>query len=323
MQQPNAGFAHGIEFEETFPEVEPAPVKAAAPAPAAPRLTVVRSEPAVKESEAAFQEQLERRLRDAEAMVKQTIETVRLEEEKRLAEWVSTRRAEEEQRLAKWAEERRSALERSIEQRSMSTDGVVRRVEEMLSDFQERFEQRLDKRRSDDERLAERQRINDEERLRAWRGELEGALDQRANHRQLVAGAGSARDVELIHTSAFALAVHHDRRDEVAYRYRVASDDEVGQLLRRDSLDDGRDSAVAYMNTWVRAQRTARVGTRNLMVHTAQVAVRDRDVTIGVLTLQSEGRPIDDTVLARVGELAAAAAPRLAALREAGSLLGA
>ena len=224
------------------------------------------------------------------------------------------------------------ALERSIEQRSTSTDGVVRRVEEMLSDFQERFEQRLDKRRSDDERLAERQRNNDEERLRAWRGELEGALDQRANHRQLVAGAGSARDVgrilrdavnELIHTSAFALAVHHDRRDEVAYRYRVASDDEVGQLLRRDSLDDGRDSAVAYMNTWVRAQRTARVGTRNLTVHTAQVAVRDRDVTIGVLTLQSEGRPIDDTVLARVAELAAAAAPRLAALREAGSLRGA
>src|SRR5712692_6389601 len=186
---PSSRFADGIEFEETFPESAetvtpepmPAPVRAAAPAPARvmspapPRLTVVRSEPDAEPIESVFQDQLDRRLREAEALVKQTLESVRLEEEKRIVEWVRTRRDGEERRLGKWADERRASVERSIDLRSTTADNVVQRIEEMLFDWQQRFEER----RMDDERLAERQRLSDEERLRAWRGELESALTQR------------------------------------------------------------------------------------------------------------------------------------------------
>ena len=359
---PASGVAAGIEFEETFPETaeEAAPPAASAPpvsaAPVrdtAPRLTVVRSEPEADAdaSEAIYQDQLERRLREAETLVKQTIERMRLEEEQRLADWVQERRTEEEQRLAKWFEERRTAVERTMEQRKTSEDKLAGRIEDLLVEWQGRFEQRLEQRRIDDERVAERRRLSDEERLRAWRTELEQALTERFSQRRFteraplpdrngelrtpvrdaIAMATSARDVgrilrdvlaELARTSAFALSVHHAQRDEVAYRYRVASDDDLGALLRRDALDDGPTSAVAHMDGWVRAHRPVRVGGRNAIVHTAQCAVRSGERTIGVITLHSEGGAISDSVLARVTDLVDAAAPRLAELRSAGSYRG-
>jgi hypothetical protein len=351
-----SGFAAGVEFEETFPEsttpADPAPIKSGPPAQA-PRLTVVRDEPKPREertrreppsdqSESLFQEQLDRRLREAEAMVKQTIESVRLEEERRLAEWVRTRREEEERRIAKWAEDRRTAIERSIEVRGTSADGVVRRIEDLLYEWQERFEERLDQRRVDDERLAERQRISDEERLRAWRGELERALTDRfsrrdrrasdrasgvrANTRDAIGQAASARDVgralrdalaDIARTSAFALALHGSN-DDVAYRYRVASEDELGAALRGEALDDGPHSAAANADGWIYGQRTVRAGERNVAVNTAQCAVADGRSAIGVVTLQSE-HPIAQPALDRIAALIAAAAPRLAELRDAGA----
>ncbi len=364
VSTPPASFADGVEFEETFPDPlaapilepapAPAPVQTAAPAPArviapaAPRLSDAHPEPASDASESLFQEKLDRRLREAETLVKQTIDSVRLEEETRLKEWVHSRREEEERRLEKWADERRAGNERSIDHRSTSADGVVQRIEAVLVAWQQRFEQRLDQRRIDDQRLTERQRISDEERLRAWRSELEQTLTERfagreraaASHadddrspvRDAIAMATNVRDVgrilrdslsELAHTSAFALAVHQNGRDEVAYRYRVAADDELGALLRRDALDDGPQSAAAHMDGWARARRTVRAGTRNATVHTAQLAVRSNDQTIGVLTLQSEAEPIADSVLVRLTELALLAAPRLAILRDAGSFRGA
>lgn len=361
---PASGVADGIEFEETFPD--PGAAEAAAPGSAAaqvaspvversaPRLTVVRAEPepepAHDAGEAVYQDQLERRLREAETLVKQTIERMRLEEEQRLADWIAQRRAEEEQRLARWVEERRTAVERSMEQRKTGEDKLAGRIEDMLVEWQGRFEQRLEQRRIDDERMAERRRQSDEERLRAWRAELEQALTERFAQRRFteraslpdrngelrspvrdaIASASSARDVgrilrdmlaELARTSAFALSLHHAQRDEVAYRYRVASDDELGALLRRDALDDGPASAVAHTDGWIRAQRPVRVGTRNVAVHTAQCAVRADGRAIGVLTLQSE-EPIADSLLARVGDLVSAASARLAELRGAGSYRG-
>jgi hypothetical protein len=355
VNMPSSSFADGIEFEETFPESAEAATPSLAPAPdhvqspVPPRLMVVRDEPEAEPvTESLFQDQLDRRLREAESLVKKTIESVRLEEEKRLAEWVRTRRDEEERRLAKWADDRRATVERSIDQRSTTSDNVVQRIEEMLFDWQQRFEQRLDQRRVDDERLAERQRLSDEERLQAWRGELESALTQRFARterpskpardterdpvRDAIASAVSARDIgrivrdvlsEMTHTAAFALSLHHDGRDEVAYRYRVATDDEVGTLLRRDSLDDGPQSAAAHMDGWVRAHRPIRAGARNATVHTAQHAIRVGESTVGVITLQSEGEPIADTVLRRAAELAMIAAPRLIELRDTGAFRGA
>ena len=367
-----SGFADGVEFEETFPEplaVDASPASAAsAPAPAAapvatpapqvapraaaphaPRLTVVPNAARQETSEALFEEQLDRRLREAEAMVKETIERMRIDEEQRLTDWVQERRAEEERRLAKWADERRAAVDRSMEQRTTHADDLSERIQSMLIEWQDRFEHRLEQRRIDEERLGERRRISDEERLRGWRAELERALsarfsqadraplpdrsgEVRATLRDAVASATNARDVgrilrdvlsELAHTAAFALALHHAGRDEVAYRYRVAADDELGTLLRRDALDDAPESAVAHMDGWARAHRTVRVGARNATVHTAQLALRVADTTVGVLTLQSEGEAIADNVLSRVTDLAALAAPRLAELRDHGSFRGA
>lgn len=348
---PASGFADGVEFEETFPEPTAEPVaagrSAAAPATAAakPHLTVVRDEAAP----AAHDDPLERRLREAEALVRDTVERMRAEEERRLGDWVRERREEEEQRLAAWTVERRAAVERSLEQRSSRDDDVARRIEAMLVEWQTRFEQRLEQRQADDERKAEQRRQNDEQRLRAWRAELEKALQSRFTERRERAPlpdraeprspvrdalrvAASARDVgrvlrdalsEMTPTSALALSIHHAQRPEVAYRYRVASEDELGAHLRREALDDGPDSAAANMDGWTRAHRAVRIGTRNVVVHTAQYAVRAGDATVGVMTLQSDGDAIADAVLSRIADLVLHAAPRLAELRESGRYRGA
>ena len=280
------GFAGGVEFEETFPEpfVEPVMTKVVAPAPA----------PAKSQS---LEEQLDHRLREAEAMLKETIN-------------------------------------------------------EMLFEWQTRFERRLEERRANEERQAEKRRVDDEQRMRVWRSELEQALtarfterhaaeralvpdrngEARSSYRDALANASSARDVgrlvrdlvtEITHTTSFALAVHHGGRDEVAYRYRVASEGELGVFLRKEALDDGPSSAAAHGDGWTRAQRTLRLGGQNVAVHTAQLAVRTDAGTVGVLTLQSEGDAIADSLLARVADLARLAAPRLVALRGSGSLRGA
>ena len=116
-----------------------------------------------------------------------------------------------------------------------------------------------------------------------------------------------------------ALAQLGKDRDEVAYRYRVASDDELGALLRSDTIDDGPQSAAAHMDDWARAQVTMRIGSRNVTLHTAQLAVCAGDATIGVLTLRTESDAIADSILARVRDLVALCAPHLAALRDKGS----
>lgn len=288
-------------------------------------------------SEALFQEQLERRLREAEALVTRTIEQMRIDEERRLVEWVRERRAEEERRFAA---------------RASTEDGLARRIEDMLTEWQARFEQRLEQRRADEERMSERRRATDEERLRTWRSELEQALSQRFSERRsaeraplpdrngelrsgvrdAIAKASSGRDVgrilrdvvaEITRTAAFAVALHHTERTDVAYRYRVASDDELGALLRGETLDDGPEGAAAHMDGWVRAHRAVRVGSRNTTVHTAQLAVRDGEATIGVVTVQTEASAVPDALLARIGDLVALAAPRLGELRASGSFRGA
>ena len=347
----SSGFSDGLEFEETFPESAPAPAAvppAAAAVPPAPR-AVERERP--ERAEALFEEQLAKRLREAEEMVKETVERMRVEEEQRLAEWVRQRREEEERRVQRWVEERRAAVERTLDQRRSTEDALATRLQDMLGEWEARFDERLEQRRADDERMAERRRQTDEERLRAWRAELEQALSARFAEprgarsplpdrngelrtalRDAVAASTSVRDVgrvlrdvlgELAQTSAFAVAVHHRGRPEVAYRYRVASDDEVGQELRGDALDDGPESAAAHAGSWVRGQRTMRLGGRNVVVHTAQAAVVASGAAVGVLTLQTADREIADAVLARVSDLVALAAPRIAELRDGGRFRGA
>ncbi len=374
----SAGFADGVEFEETFPDAA-----AQTPEPPRPHLTVVSDAPvqivrdasesvlrhvpepsvetvtppqavAVPEPvpppsrDAAYEQQLERRLREAEAMVTATVERLRLAEEQRLAEWIRERREEEERRLTAWIEERRGSVERSLEQRTLREEELARRIEDMLVDWQSRFEQRLEQRRADDERAAEQRRRTDEDRLRAWRADLEQALAARFPARHdapaatgvsapptpgvMLRTAASVRDVgrvlrdalsEIAPTSALALAIHHTASGEVAYRYRVAAENEVGVLLRREALDDGPESAAAHLDGWARAHRSVRIGTRDVVIHTMQCAVRNGATTVGVITLQTEAEPLPDALLSRVSDLVLLAAPRLAELRDSGSYRGA
>lgn len=303
-----SSFADGVEFEETFPEV----------------------------------------LAAAGSSATETIDRMRDEEARHLAEWAQDRRAEEERRLAQWVTERRTAVERSLEDRSAHADGLAERLQRMLVEWQDRFEQRLAEHQFEVQRLAEQRRIGDEERMQQWRAELEQALTERFAQRQAaeraplphrngelrlslrdrIEAATSARDVsrvvrevlaELARTSAFALSVHHADRDEVAYRYRVASDDDLGALLRSDTLDDGPQSAAAHTDGWTRGQVTMRVGSRNVTLHTAQLAIRAGDTTFGVLTLRTEKDAIADSILAKARDLVVLCAPHLAALRDNGS----
>ena len=326
-----SGFADGIEFEETFPDALPTsltqPAKAFAsrmrPDAPAPKSLDRPSAPARDATDAIFQERLDRRLREAEAMVKQTIERMRLDEEQRLAQWVQDRRAEEHRRLAAWVDERRAAVEHSAQQRATDADGLAERLHQMFVEWQDRFEQRFEQRHADLERTLTERFTHREVAERAALPDRNGEL--RADLRDSFANATSARDVgrilrdrlaELTRTSAFAVAVHDASRDEVAYRYRIASDDELGALLRRDALDDGPLGAAANSDGWTRAQRTVRVGQSNVTVYSAQHAIRAAGGTIGVVTLQSEGVAIADSILSKIFEVAALSAPRLAALRD-------
>jgi len=191
---------------------------------------------------------------------------------------------------------------------------VVARIELALEDWQHRVERRL----RDIERA-----IDDQS---ARRGPGAAEREEHAGIRQAIAAATSAREVgriirdavaEKVMMSAFAVALHVDRGEEIAYRYRVATEDKLGDILRTETLDDGPLSPAAYMDSWVRGQRALRAGGRNLTVHTAQLAVRDAGPTIGVVTLQSADL-VSDVALARIAELIAIAAPRLAELRDAG-----
>jgi len=264
-------------------------------------------------SDAAFEARLERRLRNAEALVKETIEHARAMEEQRLAEWVKGRRDEEERRLAEWAQERRAEIERTMQvQQRVDVSAIRGEIEQLLVEWQDRFEER-------------------------FRGELAAmvrtvaerdaaAREQRPDARAAITIAPSTRDVgrilrdvlaDIAETSSFALALHDGA--EIAYRYRVAAEDEVGVALRRDPLDDGPDSAAAHSEEWLRGQRVVRIADRNVTIHTAQFAVRDGDATVGVVSLQSANDPIAEEALGRFTMVVEHAAPRLAELRAAGT----
>ena len=290
------------------PAISPAPTPVvSAPAVATTPTPTKRSDM----SDAAFEERLERRMRNAEALVRETIQHARTEEEKRLAIWAKGRREEEERRLAEWVAERRAEIEKTMEiEHHTEMDSLKTEIERMLGEWQTSFEQRF---RS--ELAAAMKSVAQHEMA---------AREPRSDARAAITIAPSARDVgrilrdvlaDVAETASFALALHHESRDEVVYRYRVASEDAVGAALRRDALNDGPESAVAHMDDWARGQRVVRIGDRNVTVHTAQYAIRDGETTIGVVSLQTASEPLSDDVLARFASLVETASARLAELR--------
>src|SRR5439155_1071513 len=122
-------------------------------------------------------------------------------------------------------------------------DSLKTEIERMLGEWQASFEQRFGS-----ELAAAMKSVAQHEMA---------AREPRSDARAAITIAPSARDVgrilrdvlaDVAETASFALALHHESRDEVVYRYRVASEDEVGATLRRDTLDDGPAAAPATIS---------------------------------------------------------------------------
>ena len=283
LSRGNDAFSEGLEFEETFPE--PAtPEPASPPAPTTTRrLTLVRDVPAEPAEPVDAVVEIPAPRPEPAADVAQAMPAERFNE--------LVRRIDE-------------ALQAALDQR----------IEQRLATFRDEIDRAFASRVAPVEPTPERKR------------EPADPL------RDAVRAATSARDVARVmrdavngfnQTAAFAVALHHTSHDEIVYRYRVASDEELGAALRRDGLDDGPDGAAAHADGWVRAHRTLRVGPRNVTVHTVQCAIRVADRTLGVVTLQTQDAPLSEPVLARVATVVATAAPRLVELRDANALRGA
>jgi hypothetical protein len=108
------------------------------------------------------------------------------------------------------------SLEEQLDRRLREAEAMLKEtINEMLFEWQTRFERRLEERRANEERQAEKRRVDDERRLRAWWSELEHALtarfaerpaaeralapdrngEARNAFRESLAAASSARDV--------------------------------------------------------------------------------------------------------------------------------
>jgi hypothetical protein len=257
------------------------------------------------------------------------------EEEERLVKRTEQVLAEERRRLSEWREQEHA------------------RLDAQLLAQEEEFERKLEARRIEEDASIEQRRREEEERLRRWRAEHEKALeerlaarrveDQRARQRSApdapaeldlshaLLAARSARDVGRVlrdalapfaPTNAFAIAVHQTGRDDVVYRFRVVSEDEVGASLKSEPIDDNPGSPATRSRDWVRTERHVLVAGRPLPVRIAQRALVDRGHIVGVASLVSQNGHLEGAALERAAALMDAAAPRLAELAAAGAFRG-
>ena len=112
-----------------------------------------------------------------------------------------------------------------------------------------------------------------------------------------VAVAGDARAVGRVlrdalnavaTTAAFAVALFHADRPEVAYRYKVVGVDAASSELGRHPVDDRPAcDAVSGGQRWHTFERTVPVGTGQQRVMVLQVPLHDAGLPIGVVTVQT------------------------------------
>ncbi|HEV2249294.1 MAG TPA: hypothetical protein VGT60_02170 [Candidatus Limnocylindria bacterium] len=112
-----------------------------------------------------------------------------------------------------------------------------------------------------------------------------------------VAGVGEARAVgrilrdamnEVSEASAFAVALFHVDRPEVAYRYKVVGVDPASSELGKQPVDDSPSCfAVRNAERWHAFERTVTVAGERRRVGVLQVPLSDGRDSIGVVTLQT------------------------------------
>jgi len=93
---------------------------------------------------------------------------------------------------------------------------------------------------------------------------------------------------EVSEASAFAVALYHLDRPEVAYRYKVVGVDPASSELGRQPVDDAPSCfAVRNAERWHAFDRSISVGTERRRVGVLQIPLVDGRDSIGVVTLQT------------------------------------
>jgi len=93
---------------------------------------------------------------------------------------------------------------------------------------------------------------------------------------------------EVSEASAFAVALFHADRTEVAYRYKVIGVDPASSALGKQPVDDAPSCfAVRNAERWHAFDRTVVVGDERRRVGVLQVPLSDGTDAIGVVTLQT------------------------------------
>jgi len=93
---------------------------------------------------------------------------------------------------------------------------------------------------------------------------------------------------EVSEASAFAVALYHLDRPEVAYRYKVVGVDPASSELGRQPVDDAPSCfAVRNAERWHAFDRSVSVGTERRRVGVLQIPLVDGRDAIGVVTLQT------------------------------------
>ena len=144
-----------------------------------------------------------------------------------------------------------------------------------------------------------------------------------------LAGAGDARAIgrilrdamnEVSEASAFAVALYHADRLEVAYRYKVMGVDAASSELGKQAVDDSPSCfAVRNAERWHSFDRSITVAGERRRVGVVQIPLTAGQDAIGVVTLQTfrEGG-FASGELALIAAIVAATAPGFAAARAVG-----
>ncbi|HEV2010394.1 MAG TPA: hypothetical protein VGS17_05130 [Candidatus Limnocylindria bacterium] len=122
------------------------------------------------------------------------------------------------------------------------------------------------------------------DRIAAQIGSLVSAVDDARAIGRILRDAMN----EVSEASAFAVALFHADRPEVAYRYKVVGVDPASSELGKQPVDDSPSCfAVRNAERWHAFDRTVAVGDEDRRVGVLQVPLGDGTDSIGVVTLQT------------------------------------
>jgi hypothetical protein len=124
---------------------------------------------------------------------------------------------------------------------------------------------------------------------------------------------------EVSEASAFAVALFHTDRPEVAYRYKVVGVDAASSELGKQPVDDSPSCfAVRNREPWHAFDRTVTIGGERRRVTVLQVPLTAATESIGVVTLQTFRAGFAQGELELIAAIVHATAPAFATARAAG-----